>query len=115
MRSGKNNYLSFISVLLLFVCLPSGFVMAEPAPEAQYVPTSLIEKAAEFYANQRWSNPTLISITPYYGLDGTPKAYAAQFAKQGQIIHSETQLAERVAIAEKEHETIGQSRRQCRP
>ena len=60
----------------------------------------LVEKAALFYGHQRWPGCRLISITPYFALDGTVNAYAVQFAKSGTELSAETELAGQVTPAE---------------
>ena len=73
---------------------------APQAPPNGLVPAPLVEKAAVFYGAQRWPGCRLISITPYFALDGSINAYAAQFAKDGSAPQIEAALARRVAAVE---------------
>ncbi len=70
------------------------------------VPISLIEKAAKYYAEEKWQGCRLISSTPYYALDGSINAYAIHFAKSNSTISSEDELKIAVSAAEEKLEII---------
>lgn len=74
-------------------------------PENQ-VPLNIVEKAAKYYANDKWGDCRLISITPYYALDGSINAYAVQFAKTNSKIKTEDELKIAVIEAEKKLEAV---------
>jgi len=96
----------FLAVLACGVFAPMGRARAAQAnhnsPQHGFVAASLIEKAAVFYGAQRWPGCRLISITPYYALDGSINAYAAQFAKRGSGLRRQAALAERLAAVQAE-------------
>ncbi|MCX8036949.1 MAG: C39 family peptidase [Candidatus Sumerlaeia bacterium] len=56
------------------------------------VTPALAEKAARFYAQERWPGSRLVAVTPYYAFDGTINAYAFQFAKEGSALAGEAEV-----------------------
>ena len=108
---GFSRFIFFGCVFTIFLFISSfnflqGFAATETAENNEYVPIFLIEKAAKFYAEERWSECKLISITPYFALDGTINAYAVQFAKEGSLFTTETELAKKVSILEEQEKIL---------
>lgn len=69
--------IGMIVVLSVLVCCYSWAA----GPSAEPVSSELAQRAACLYAQQKWLGCSLASITPYFALDGSVNAYAAQFAK----------------------------------
>ncbi|RKY84259.1 hypothetical protein DRP98_05370, partial [candidate division KSB1 bacterium] len=108
---GFSRFIIFGCVFTIFLFISSfnfhqGFAATETAENNEYVPISLIEKAAKFYAEERWPGCKLVSITPYFALDGTINAYAVQFAKEGSLFTTEAELAKKVSILEEQEKIL---------
>jgi len=108
-----------LGVLFTFlVCLipVANAAAAEAAPGVgaegggDFVPLPLVRRAAAFYASQRWPDRRLISITPYFALDGSVNAYAAQFAAKDSPLTSESELSTEVAARERAAALVEASR-----
>lgn len=105
------------AVLALLSCL---IFVAPPAAQAaqtstagraaEFVPLSLVEKAAAYYASQRWPGCRPASITPYFALDGGINAYAVQFTKRGAAPATEAELSAKVADREQKEAILDASR-----
>lgn len=67
---------------------------------------ALIEKVATSYAKESWPNAKLISMVPYYELDGSVNAIACQFDKAGTGHFTDKILAEKVAQAETAYQSF---------
>ncbi len=70
------------------------------------VPLSLVEKAALFYGQERWPECRIISITPYFALDGSINAFAVQFAKKDSNLSSEKDLEDMLPALEDQEKMI---------
>ena len=106
MRNRK-SFLTWISTLFfLIACMPVVFAVADEGEDTAYVPETLVVKAAQFYGNQRWPASNVVSITPYYALDGSINAWAVQFAKEESSLSTESEIYEIVAAAEAQQALI---------
>jgi hypothetical protein len=106
----KSVFGCIFGVFLFVAIFPQAFAAAKTADSGEYVPMSLVEKAATFYGEERWPGCSLISITPYFAMDGSTNAYAVQFAKEGCSFTTEDQLAGAVAISEAEERTVRENK-----
>lgn len=92
--------------LCTLCCLIMCFSVAGSSAAEDYVPTPLIEKAARFYGAERWPGCRLISVTPYYALDGSINAYAVQFARDEFSVATKAELSALVRTAEERLNTL---------
>ena len=81
--------------VLTWVCAMA--VNSYAQKQSDYVPLSLIKKAATYYGEERWPGCRMVSITPYFALDGSVNAYVAQFAKRGSTLATDTDIVREVA------------------
>jgi len=80
------------------------------ASSATNVPSSVVEKAARFYGEERWPGCRIISITPYYAFDGSINAYAVQFAKKGSPLAGETEINAQFLLGEQRLDEVKANR-----
>ena len=85
------NSLRLIFAVMFFL-MPALLSTSESSNTAKMIDPGLIQKAGDYYAQNRWPGCRMISMTPYYALDGSINGWAIMYVKKGCPFESQEDL-----------------------